>query len=127
MACRDRPRAGPTPSDRQAERSVLGCRAVFVRMGEEPVKIDKNSKLGLFLGHVMPGVVRPLQVLWNQVIGFVFLVLAVWATPSLIRNIRAFQNQEASMGRVALSLGFLVVMLYFGITSFWRARKISRS
>lgn len=30
-----------------------------------------------FLGHVVPGVIRPIHILWNQVIGFFFLVLAV--------------------------------------------------
>jgi hypothetical protein len=31
------------------------------------------------------------------------------------------------LGRVALSFGFLALMAYFAITSFLRARKISRS
>ena len=30
-----------------------------------------------FLGHVMPGVIRPIHILWNQVIGFFFIVLAL--------------------------------------------------
>ena len=35
-----------------------------------------------FIGHVMPGVIRPIHILWNQVIGFVFIVLAtVFGSP----------------------------------------------
>jgi hypothetical protein len=91
------------------------------------MKIDKHSKVGRFLEHVVPGVVRPLRVLWNEIIGFVFLCLAAWAVPSAIRNVRSLQTEQGSMGRVALSLGFLGLMAYFGISSFLRARKISRS
>jgi hypothetical protein len=66
-------------------------------------------------------------VLWNEIIGFVFLCLAAWAVPSAIRNVRSMQTEQGSMGRAALSLGFLGLMAYFGISSFLRARKISRS
>jgi hypothetical protein len=91
------------------------------------MKIDKHSKVGRFLEHVVPGVVRPLRVLWNEIIGFVFLCLAAWAVPSAIRNVRSLPTAQGSMGRVALSFGFLALMAYFAISSFLRARKISRS
>jgi hypothetical protein len=68
-----------------------------------------------------------MRVLWNEVIGFIFIVLAVWSTPSAIRNARQFDGDAESFFRVALSFGFAGVMAYFGITSFLRARKISRS
>lgn len=80
-----------------------------------------------FLGHVLPGVMRPLRILWNEVIGFLFIVLAVWAVPSAIRNVRQFDGDADSFFRVILSFGFAGIMAYFGITSFLRARKISRS
>ena len=89
--------------------------------------IDKRSKVGRFIEHVVPGVVRPMRVLWNEIIGFVFLCLAAWALPSAIRNLRSLQSEETGVGRAALSVGFLALMAYFGITSFLRARKISRS
>lgn len=40
---------------------------------------DVLSMAGKFLSHVLPAILRPLRVLWNQVIGFVFLVFAVLA------------------------------------------------
>ena len=80
-----------------------------------------------FLGHVMPGVVRPLRVLWNEIIGFIFVVLAIWATPSTYRTLREFDGDAESFFRAILSLSFAAMMAYFGVSSFLRARRISRS
>lgn len=80
-----------------------------------------------FLGYVMPGVIRPLRVLWNEIIGFLFIVLAVYAAPSVIRNVRQLHTPDGSMFRVGVSLFFAGLMAFFGVTSFLRARKISRS
>jgi hypothetical protein len=91
------------------------------------MQIDKRSKVGRFMEHVVPGVVRPLRVLWNEIIGFVFLCLAAWAVPSAIRNVRGLSTDQGSLGKVTLSFGFLCLMAYFAISSFLRARKISRS
>ena len=71
----------------------------------------------------MPGVVRPLHVLWNEVIGFIFVVLALWAIPSAIRNMRQYEGSGESLFRVVLSFSFAGLMIYFGITSFLRAAR----
>jgi hypothetical protein len=76
-----------------------------------------------FMGHVIPGVARPLQILWNQVIGFFFLVLAVIPAPGTISRIRA----SGVTPTVVLGIVFMAIMGTFGISSFWRARRISRS
>jgi hypothetical protein len=89
--------------------------------------IDKNSKVGQFLSHVLPGVMRPLRVLWHEIIGFVFACLFMWAAPSLFRNVRDLSHGQGDIGRVLLSAFFTLLMAYFGVTSFLRARKISRS
>jgi hypothetical protein len=80
-----------------------------------------------FLGHVLPGVMRPLRILWNEIIGFLFLVIAASATPSIVRGFRDLSAPNGSPFRVFLSISFAVIMLYFGVTSFLRARKIGRS
>ena len=80
-----------------------------------------------FFQHVVPGVLKPLRVLWNEIIGFLFLAFAVWAVPSAYRNIRDFRGDADSLFRIILSSIFAVMMIYFGVTSFLRARKISRS
>ncbi|MCU1339129.1 MAG: hypothetical protein JWO19_4710 [Bryobacterales bacterium] len=91
------------------------------------MKIDKRSKLGRFVEHVVPGVTRPLRVLWHEIIGFIFIVLAVIFASSALRNYKLLQSEEISLLKMAVSFFLPVLMAYFGITSFMRARKISRS
>ncbi len=91
------------------------------------MQIDKRSKLGRFVEHVMPGVVRPLRVLWHEIIGFIFIVLAVMFGSSALRNFHTLQAEEVSILRMAASFFLPILMAYFGITSFLRARKIGRS
>src|SRR5436853_2659435 len=89
-------------------------------------KIVLNRMFALirkFLGYVIPGVVRPLHILWNQVIGFFFLVLAAIPLPATLRDIH---NPE-SYPKLALTIPFTLIMGAFGISSFLKARKISRS
>lgn len=79
-----------------------------------------------FFRHVIPAVVKPVRVLWNEVIGFIFLAFGVLAGFNTWRNYTGGQNA----GNVAILLmggGFTTMLLYFGITSFLRARRISRS
>ena len=85
------------------------------------------GKVNRFLSQVVPGVIRPLRVLWNEVIGFIFIVLAIWATPSAFRHLREFDGKSDSLFRAALSLVFAGLMMYFGVSSFLKARKINRS
>ena len=75
-----------------------------------------------FLGYVLPGIIRPLHTLWNQVIGFVFICLALVTIPSVIRFWRA-----TDFPRMGITLVFAAIMAVYGISSFLRARKISRS
>jgi uncharacterized membrane protein len=91
------------------------------------MKIDKRSKLGRFMEHVMPGVVRPLRVLWHEIIGFIFIVLAVIFGSSAVRNYHLINSEEISIPRLVVSFFLPLLMAYFGITSFLRARKASRS
>ncbi len=85
------------------------------------------ARIRQFFRFILPGIIRPLRVLWNEVIGFVFLALAVWAILSGVRTIREYEGDGDSIFRVVLAGVFVVLMLWFGISSFLRARKISRS
>ncbi|MGE5567673.1 MAG: hypothetical protein ACM3S5_01430 [Rhodospirillales bacterium] len=80
-----------------------------------------------FLHHVLPAVLRPLRVLWNQIIGFVFVVLAVWALPRCVESAREFDGEAESFFRLTLSALFVVIMAAFGIYSFLKARKAAKS
>ena len=75
-----------------------------------------------FLDHVLPGVIRPIHILWNQVIGFFFLVIGAIPIPSAIRSFR-----NGNFPHLALSAVFIVIMFSFGVSSFLSARKISKS
>jgi hypothetical protein len=83
---------------------------------------DKVSLAKKFAGHVVPGVVRPLHVLWNQIIGFFFLVLAIIGFFSAVKSYRAGNTPQ-----LMLASTFVLIMAIFGISSFWRARKLSRT
>jgi hypothetical protein len=76
-----------------------------------------------FLGHVIPGIIRPIHILWNQVIGFVFLVLAVLPVRAIIRDV----DKDGTGPRLALEISFMLLMGWFGVSSFLKARKISKS
>ena len=77
---------------------------------------------GLLIKHVVPAVIKPARTLWNEVIGFFFLCLGVMFGFAVVRAIINHDTLRA----VAAGLGTLL-MAWYGITSFLRARKISRS
>jgi hypothetical protein len=79
-----------------------------------------------FLSHVVPQVIRPLRALWNQLIGFIFLLLAVSASASAVINWRRSHGESEDIWRAVFSAAFAAIMAYFSVTSFLRARKISR-
>ena len=80
-----------------------------------------------FLVHVVPAVVKPARTLWHEVIGFLFLSMAVLIGGSTIRILRHFHGDPGDIMRLAMA-GFCVLLLGgYGISSFLRARKISRS
>ena len=80
-----------------------------------------------FIRHVMPGVIRPLRVLWNEVIGFIFLVLAVFIGFSTWRRAQRFTVDPGGVLIIVASALFVALLAWFGISSFLRARKISRT
>lgn len=73
-----------------------------------------------FFSHVLPSIVRPLHILWNQMIGFVFIVLAV------VFGYRVIRGKE-SFGLQLVGAAFVILIGWYGVSSFWKARKISKS
>ena len=54
--------------------------------------------------------------------------ILTWSrVPSAVRSVHQLDTPEGSIGRVLMIFGFAALMAYFGISSFWKARKISRS
>ena len=85
-----------------------------------------------FVKHVVPAILKPARTLWNEVIGCVFMCLAVMFGFRAGRLYLDFsrgttETVNADLGRFLLAAFCTLLMLYFGVTSFLRARKISRS
>jgi hypothetical protein len=79
-----------------------------------------------FMNHVVPQVIRPLHILWNEIIGLFFIVFAVTFGTAAFRGYRNL-DKGGSISLVILSAVLALLMLYYGVTSFLKARKISRS
>src|SRR5437870_5524074 len=59
--------------------------------------------------------------LWLEVTGFLFICLAVIGGAEVWRKWNTHETEELAVAAV-----FAVVFLYFGVTSFWRARNSHR-
>ena len=66
---------------------------------------------------------RVLHQLWLEVTGFVFLVFASIGVVALVREYSAYHVGKGTGGRMAAAAGFSLVFSWFGVTSFWRARR----
>ena len=82
--------------------------------------------VGKFARTVIPGVIKPLHVLWNEMIGFIFLVFAVTGGFNAFRYYRELDTEPNSLPRLLLTSVFAIVMGGFAAGSFLRARKISK-
>jgi hypothetical protein len=80
-----------------------------------------------FLSHVMPGIVKPLHALWNEVLGFLFLALGVLLVRPVYLAWKGLDGDPVNLIRLLLSGFFCLLLLGFGVQSFLKARRISRS
>jgi len=80
-----------------------------------------------FFGHVIPAVLRPLHILLNQVVGLFFLCFAALGAFYGLKYWRELDTPQGSISQVMIAFGCAGVMAFLGISSFWKARKISRS
>ena len=80
-----------------------------------------------FYKHVIPGVMKPARILWNEIIGFLFVVLAVFVGFATYRRARTYSGDTGELLLLVAYFGFCGLLAYYGLSSFWRARKISRS
>jgi hypothetical protein len=80
-------------------------------------KIDNAKR---FAQHVVPEVVRPARIIWNQAIGALFLLLALYF---LVYASTHRQNVAGMLFGIFLGS----IMIFFGVVSFLKARRVSRS
>ena len=71
----------------------------------------------------MGSVKHVLHALWLEVMGFLFLVMAVIGGGATYREYRHYMVGTTTLGRVAIAAGFTLLFLYFGVNSFWRTRR----
>jgi hypothetical protein len=70
---------------------------------------------------------KPARTLWHELLGFLFVLMAIAFAFSGFRAIRQFDGTPGAILRLVM-LAFGVCLLGgYGISSFLRARKISRS
>lgn len=64
-----------------------------------------------------------LHQLWLEVTGFVFLAFAGIGVVFLVREYSAYHAGRGTSGRIAEAAGFALVFGWFGVSSFWKARR----
>ncbi len=80
-----------------------------------------------FLGFVVPAVLKPARTLWHEILGFVFVAMAIAFVFSGFRVIRQFDGSAGAVLRLAMLAIGVCLLGGYGISSFLRARRISRS
>ena len=79
-----------------------------------------------FAQHVVPQVIKPARVVWNQVIGVVFLVFGIPVASRAVTSYRLIATDPRALVQFLLLALFAAILIAFGVGSFLRARKISR-
>lgn len=81
-----------------------------------------------FIASFMPGVIKPLHALWNELLAFLFLTLAaaVGFGP-LRRGYKELDGDPVNLIKFLSAVFLTTLMLGLGLYSYRRARKISRS
>jgi len=71
------------------------------------------------VGHFM----AVLRQLWHEITGFIFLVFAVFGGSASVKEYLAYHRGAVGPNRMAVAAGFALVFGWFGVSSFWRARR----
>ncbi len=86
----------------------------------------------VFVKHVVPAVAKPARTLWNDFIAFLFCCIAIPFVFKTVQVARAWANSgpEDKFGhlvRLVMCAFCSLLLLWFGLTSYLKARHISRS
>ncbi len=79
-----------------------------------------------FFVAVLPGVIRPLHSLWNEILGFLFFLLAEMMIRPVWTGWKELSHGPEHLLRFLLSAFMFAILLGFAIHAFWKARRISR-
>lgn len=70
---------------------------------------------------------RAAHQLWLEVTGLVFLVMALSFAAAAFKEYGKYQAHEAPSSRLAIAIACTLTFAWFGLSSFWKARRRSRS
>jgi hypothetical protein len=70
---------------------------------------------------------RVVHQLWLEVIGLVFLVMAASGGAAAAHEYEKYQLGKVGLGRVVAAICFTLTFAWFGVSSFWRVRRKSKS
>jgi hypothetical protein len=99
----------------------------FKALARYAMKQDSVKHGQMFVRHVLPAAVKPVHTLWHEMVGFIFIVFAVIAGFAGYRTFLHFTGEIGELVRMIMCGIFVVIMSSYGISSFLKARKISRS
>jgi hypothetical protein len=80
-----------------------------------------------FLNTVIPSILKPLQVLWNQLLGFLFLAFGIVVGSRVVRTWLKPEWTSDDLTAILLGGGLAVTLIGYGMHAVLRARKISRT
>lgn len=87
--------------------------------GKDWAPVVRNS--GQFVKHVVPAAVKPIHALWHQLLAFLFFLFAgsvAW---------RGWKARDTTSPALLGLIGFFaLVMMFYGVSSLLKARRISR-
>jgi hypothetical protein len=89
-------------------------------------QIKGSRTYGAVLGGVRATVghfAAVLRQLWHEITGFIFLAFAGFGAVAVVKESVAYHAGGVGPNRVAIAAGFTLVFGWFGVSSFWRARK----
>ena len=69
---------------------------------------------------------RAAHQLWLEVMGTLFLVMALFGASKLVPDYLQYHAGRSTASHVAVIAGFTATFAWFGVTSFWRARRKSQ-
>ena len=79
-----------------------------------------------FFSSAIPGVIKPLRILWNEMIAFVFAIFAIILGFQVFRDFTRLDGSSGKLGKIVLLAIFAFVMAVYAVQSFVRSKKISR-
>ena len=66
---------------------------------------------------------RVLHLLWLEITGVFFLFFGLAGAVAFRREFQAWQAGKIGPGKAALAAAFTLVFFWFGVSSFWRAKR----